>query len=58
MQKNGVRRLFGSLLRPIGREDLANELYILFEGALIGNKVHGDLWPVLSARKTAESLLQ
>jgi AcrR family transcriptional regulator len=57
-QKNGVRRLFASLLAPIGKEDLANELYILFEGALIANKVHGDVWPVLSARKIAERLLQ
>lgn len=57
LQKNGIRRLFISLLTPIGKEDLANELYILFEGALIANKVHGDVWPVLSARKIAEKLL-
>src|ERR1700735_4535550 len=30
-QKNGVRRLFASLLAPIGKQDLANELYVLFE---------------------------
>ncbi|HEY4326214.1 MAG TPA: TetR/AcrR family transcriptional regulator, partial [Mucilaginibacter sp.] len=32
-QKNGVRRLFSSLLEPIGKEDLADEIYTLFEGA-------------------------
>ena len=57
-QKNGVRKLFASLLEPIGKEDLVDELYILFDGALIANKVHGDVWPVLSARKMAERLLQ
>lgn len=56
-QKNGVRRLFISLLEPIGKEDLADEIYTLFEGALIANKVHDETWPVESARKTVERLL-
>jgi len=57
-QKNGVRRLFTTLLEPIGKADLADEIYVLFEGALIGNKVHDDVWPVKTARKTVERLLQ
>ncbi len=57
-QKNGVRRLFGQLLEPIGKESLADEMYTLFEGALIANKVHNDVWPVVSARKIAEKLLR
>jgi AcrR family transcriptional regulator len=57
-QKNGVRRLFVGLLEPIGREDLADEIYTLFEGALIGNKVHDDTWPIVSAKKTVERLLR
>ncbi|UAY55997.1 TetR/AcrR family transcriptional regulator [Arachidicoccus terrestris] len=56
-QKNGVRKLFALLLAPVGKEELADEIYILFEGALIGNKVHGATWPVKSARKTVERLL-
>lgn len=57
IQKEGVRRLFSTILAPIGKEELAAEIYVLFEGALIANKVHGDLWPILSARKTVERLL-
>jgi AcrR family transcriptional regulator len=56
-QKNSVRRLFISLLEPIGNEDLADEIYTLFEGALIANKVHDNIWPVVSARKTVERIL-
>ncbi|WP_179414661.1 TetR/AcrR family transcriptional regulator [Mucilaginibacter sp. E4BP6] len=57
-QKNSLRSLFARLLEPIGKEDLANEIYTLFDGAMIANKVHGELWPVTSARKTVERLLQ
>ena len=56
-QKNGVRRLFAGILEPIGKADMADEIYTLFEGALIGNKVHNEVWPVISARKIAETLL-
>jgi hypothetical protein len=49
--------LFISLLEPIGNEDLADEIYTLFEGALIANKVHDNIWPVVSARKTVERIL-
>jgi hypothetical protein len=57
-QKNGVRKLFTTLLEPIGKTDLADQIYVLFEGALIGNKVHDEVWPVKSARKTVELLLK
>ena len=56
-QKDGVRRLFAEILRPIQKEDLADEIYVLFEGALIGNKVHNDPWPVITARKIVDELL-
>jgi AcrR family transcriptional regulator len=56
-QKNGVRRLFSQILEPIDKESLADELYALFEGALIGNKVYDEVWPVESARNVAEKLL-
>jgi len=56
-QKNGVRNLFANILHPIHKEDLADEIYTLFEGALIGNKVHDEVWPVLSARKIVDRLL-
>jgi len=57
-QKNGVRNLFANILRPVHKEDLADEIYTLFEGALIGNKVHDEVWPVISARKIADHLLK
>jgi AcrR family transcriptional regulator len=56
-QKNGVRRLFSQILEPVGKEDLADEIYVLFEGALIANKVHHDVWPMESAKKIISILL-
>ena len=56
-QKNGVRQLFARILEPIGRQDLADELYLLFDGALIANKVHHAVWPVEVAKKMAGQLL-
>ncbi|HEY6901494.1 MAG TPA: TetR/AcrR family transcriptional regulator [Puia sp.] len=56
-QKNGVRGLLGRLLEPIGKQGLADEIYLLFEGALIANKVHHQVWPVLIARRIASQLI-
>ncbi|WP_345952882.1 TetR/AcrR family transcriptional regulator [Mucilaginibacter sp. PAMB04168] len=56
-QKNGVRALFSGILESVEKESLADEIYILFEGALIANKVHHKVWPVESAKKIAEKLL-
>lgn len=56
-QKNGVRALFARLLGPIGKEALADQLYVLFEGALIAHKVHHQVWPVENAKKIAAQLI-
>jgi AcrR family transcriptional regulator len=56
-QKNHVRQLFAEILEPIGKENLADELYVVFEGALIANKVHKKRWPVENAKKIATILL-
>lgn len=56
-QKDGVRNLFKRILEPIGKEAMADEIYILFEGALIANKVHNEVWPVESAKMIAKKLL-
>ncbi|HEY4110818.1 TetR/AcrR family transcriptional regulator [Puia sp.] len=56
-QKNGVRGLFTRVLEPIGKQSLADEFYLLFEGALIANKVHRQVWPVETAKKIAEKLI-
>ena len=56
-QKDSVRALFNQLLVPIHKESLADELYTLFEGALIGNKIHNDVWPIKAARNIVQKLL-
>ena len=56
-QKDGVRNLFATILEPVHKADLADEIYTLFEGALIGNKVHDDVWPVLSARNIVNKII-
>lgn len=56
-QKDHVRNLFTQILKPVHKEDLADELYLLFDGALVTNKVHGDIWPVNTAKKIAKQLL-
>lgn len=42
-EKDAVRSLFVELLTPVHREPLADEIYTLFEGALIGHKIHNDV---------------
>ncbi|MBS1523851.1 MAG: TetR/AcrR family transcriptional regulator [Bacteroidetes bacterium] len=56
-QKDDVRALFGEILKPVKKEKLADELYMLFDGALITNKVHGSGWPVQTARRIAEKII-
>src|ERR1700754_2911143 len=55
-QKQGVREIFNEILKPLKKEQLADEIYTLFEGALIGNKVHDDPWPVISARNIVDKI--
>ena len=56
-QKDAVRQLFYEILAPVNLEHMADELYVIFEGALIGNKIHNDPWPITSARNTLKRLL-
>jgi hypothetical protein len=56
-QKDNVRALFAEILRPVQKEKLADELYMLFDGALITNKVHDDPWPIQTAKNMALKLL-
>lgn len=52
-----MRELFATLLEPIHKADLADEIYTLFEGALIGNKVHDDVWPVVAAKNIVSKII-
>jgi AcrR family transcriptional regulator len=56
-QKDGIRDLFKEILTPAKKEQVADELYLLFEAALIGQKVHGDTWPVDKAKAMAAKLI-
>lgn len=57
LQKDAVRKLFADILRPAAKEGLADEMYTLFEGALIANKVYAEVWPIITARNIAKKLL-
>jgi hypothetical protein len=52
-----LRSLFRKILKPINKEDLADEIYTLLQGALIGSKVHGDSWPFVAAANIVKKLL-
>ena len=56
-EKNNIRGLFSDILKPLGKQNLADELYLLFDAALISSKVYGDVWPVKAARSAAKKLL-
>lgn len=56
-QKTYIRGMFADILKPSGKEHLADELYLLFDGALVSSRVYGDVWPVKTAKKIAEKLL-
>ncbi len=56
-QKDNIRALFGEIVKPVKKEGLADQLYILFDASLISSKVYGDVWPIKSARKIAERLV-
>lgn len=56
-QKDAVRAFFAELLAAGGQELLADEVYILWEGALIGHKIHNEVWPILSAKNTLGRML-
>ena len=56
-QKDSVRRLFSEILTPFNNAELADEVCTLFEGALMGNKVHKDSWPIVSARNILKKIV-
>jgi AcrR family transcriptional regulator len=56
-QKDSIRELFRQILMPIHKEALADDIYTLFEGSLIGNKIHNDPWPITSAKNIVKKLL-
>ena len=56
-QKNQTRSLFAGIMKPVGKEELGDELYLLFDAALVSSKVYEDGWPIKTARKMAGKLI-
>lgn len=57
-QKDEVRALFAEILAPSGQQLMADEIYTLFEGALVGVKIHQDIWPIEAAKSGIEKLVK
>lgn len=55
--KNKIRQLFVEILKPINIENLADELYILFEGALASSKVFKNKWTIETTRRIVNQLM-
>ncbi|GGD52904.1 putative transcriptional regulator, TetR family protein [Emticicia aquatilis] len=55
--KNRIRQLFVEILEPINKENLADELYILFEGALASSKVFKDKWTIETTLRIVEKII-
>jgi AcrR family transcriptional regulator len=55
-QKDAVRRLLAALILPLDHPELADEIYTVFEGALIGHKVHQDSWPIAAAQNVVAKM--
>ncbi|MBB6002611.1 hypothetical protein HNP25_001263 [Arcicella rosea] len=49
--------MFVEILAAIHQETLANELYILFEGALASSKIFKENWTIEATRRIVEKLL-
>ncbi|RBQ07858.1 TetR/AcrR family transcriptional regulator [Pedobacter miscanthi] len=56
-QKDQLRILFREILDPVGKADVANEVYTLFEGALVGHKIYNENWPITAAKNVIRKLL-
>lgn len=57
LQRDKVRALFEEILSPLEKDGLGDEVYTVFEGALITQKVHRSLWPVTQARNIVRKII-
>lgn len=56
-QKNKVRNLILEVLESAGKQDLADEIYVLFDGAFVTSKVYNDVWPIKTSKNIVKKLL-
>jgi len=55
-QKDAVRELFRDIVETPNAPNVADDVYTLFEGALIAHKIHQASWPITSAKNTLRKL--
>jgi len=56
-QKDSLRNLFAEILKPVRKESLADELYLLVEAVFISSKIYGQAWPVETAKRMVQKLM-
>ncbi len=56
-QKDLTRRMFVQILTPIEKSDVADEIYLLYEGALAASRIYRADWPIHCAQKVIEKLI-
>lgn len=59
--KEMIRSYLRGLVAAVAPDDpvmLAEQLYLLFEGAITASQLHGEPWPAEYARKAAERLIE
>ncbi|MBC7847433.1 MAG: TetR/AcrR family transcriptional regulator [Flavobacterium sp.] len=56
-QKNKIRNLISEVLESAGRQDIADEIYVLFDGAFVTSKVYNDVWPIKISKNIVKKLL-
>lgn len=55
-QKDSIRLFFENILN--GNKALADQIYILFDGALMCSKIQKSIWPIESAKQVALKLIE
>ena len=60
--KTNIRMYFNRLVNDILKDKdkashISDTIFILFEGAVVESKIHLDIWPVITAKKTVSILM-
>lgn len=55
-QKDYIRNVFKEIL-PASKKELADQIYVLFDGALVSTRIQGNTWPIVAAKKVIEKLM-
>jgi AcrR family transcriptional regulator len=56
--KTKLRMYFRDIVKEMSAADaLGDAIYVLFEGAIVECKIHKDVWPIRTAKKTIKQLI-